>query len=568
MAAPATPDRSDDSVDPTSGFCHTTKIFHSLRPPAPLPPADQPLTIVNYATDLLRSSPTVSDLSSATFLVDAATGDSLTYATFLRQTRALSLGLKRLYPSLSPNDVAFVVCPSSSRIPVLYFALMSIGVTISPSNPLSSQSELAHQIQLTKPKLAFATSQTASKLPSHLIPLGTFLIDSSQFQSLLTVTEPEADIPVPDPQSAVVTQSDTAAILYSSGTTGKVKGVRLSHRNVIALTSGFYHNRREYEPGQPEPHPVALITVPLFHVFGFFMLVKGIAIGETMVLMQRFDFEGMLRAVEKYRVTYMPVSPPLIVAMLKSELTNKYDLSSLLVLGCGGAPLGKDVAEKFKEKFPNVDIIQGYGLTESMGGGTRMIDAEESKHHGSAGKLSENLEAKVVDPETGEGLGPEQRGEIWLRGPVIMQGYVGNEKATAETLDPDGWLKTGDLGYFNSQGHLYIVDRLKELIKYKAYQVPPVELEQLLQSNPKIADAAVIPYPDEDAGQIPMAFVVRKPGFNLTESEVMEFVAKQVAPYKRVRRVAFVNSIPKSPAGKILRRELVNIAVSAPASKL
>ncbi|CAN1802204.1 4-coumarate--CoA ligase-like 9 [Linum perenne] len=539
MAA-ATP---HDSVDPNSGFCSNTKIFRSLRPPSPLPPSDLPLTIVHYASDLLRSSPTVSDLSTATFVVDAATGDVLTYASFLRQTRSLTLALKRLYPSLSPNDVAFIVCPSSVNIPILYFALMSMGVTISPSNTMSSPSELTHQIQLTQPKLAFATSQTASKLPSHLLPLGTILIDSPQFQSLLT----EPEVPGPQFQPPPVRQSDTAAILYSSGTTGKVKGVRLSHRSVIALTSGFYHNRREFELGQVEPHPVSLMTVPLFHVFGFFMLVKAIAIGETVVLMQRFDFEGMLRAVEKYRVTYMPVSPPIIVGMLKSELTKKYDLSSLFVLGCGGAPLGKDVAEKFMEKFPNVDIIQGYGLTESGGGGTRMINAEESKHYGSAGRISENLEAKVVDPETG---------------------YVGNDKATAETLDSEGWLKTGDLGYFNKEGYLYIVDRLKELIKYKAYQVPPVELEQLLQSNPKIADAAVIPYPDEDAGQIPMAFVVRKPEFNLTEAEVMEFVAKQVAPYKKVRRVAFVNSIPKSPAGKILRRELVSIAVSAPASKL
>ncbi|CAN1802205.1 4-coumarate--CoA ligase-like 9 [Linum perenne] len=531
MAA-ATP---HDSVDPNSGFCSNTKIFRSLRPPSPLPPSDLPLTIVHYASDLLRSSPTVSDLSTATFVVDAATGDVLTYASFLRQTRSLTLALKRLYPSLSPNDVAFIVCPSSVNIPILYFALMSMGVTISPSNTMSSPSELTHQIQLTQPKLAFATSQTASKLPSHLLPLGTILIDSPQFQSLLT----EPEVPGPQFQPPPVRQSDTAAILYSSGTTGKVKGVRLSHRSVIALTSGFYHNRREFELGQVEPHPVSLMTVPLFHVFGFFMLVKAIAIGETVVLMQRFDFEGMLRAVEKYRVTYMPVSPPIIVGMLKSELTKKYDLSSLFVLGCGGAPLGKDVAEKFMEKFPNVDIIQGYGLTESGGGGTRMINAEESKHYGSAGRISENLEAKVVDPETGEALGPEQRGEIWLRGPVIMQ----------------GWLS---LKFF----------LLKELIKYKAYQVPPVELEQLLQSNPKIADAAVIPYPDEDAGQIPMAFVVRKPEFNLTEAEVMEFVAKQVAPYKKVRRVAFVNSIPKSPAGKILRRELVSIAVSAPASKL
>ncbi|CAI0548229.1 unnamed protein product [Linum tenue] len=542
MAAAAA-DRSRDCVDPNSGFCRKTKIFQSLRPPTPLPPADEPLSLAHYATSLLRTSPTVTDLSSASFVIDAATGEVLTYAAFLRQTRSLSLALKRLYPSLSPNDVAFILCPASVHTPVLYFALMTLGVAVSPSNPLSSESELAHQIQLTKPKIAFATSQTAPKLPSPL-HFPTILIDSPQFLSLLT----ESTIPpAAEPSALGPSQSDTAAILYSSGTTGKVKGVRLSHRNMIALTSGFYHNRHQHDPAQPDPHPVALMTVPLFHVFGFFMLVKAIAIGETLVLMQRFDFEGMLRAVEKYRVTYMPVSPPLIVAMVKLDLTNKYDLSSLSVLGCGGAPLGKDVAEKFKEKFPNVDIIQGYGLTESGGGGTRMMDAEEMKNYGSAGRISENLEAKVVDPETG---------------------YIGNDQATAETLDAEGWLKTGDLGYINSQGYLYIVDRLKELIKYKAYQVPPAELEALLQSNPKIADAAVIPYPDDDAGQIPMAFIVRKPGSHLTEAEVMDFVAKQVAPYKKIRRVAFVNSIPKSPAGKILRRELVQLAVSGPASKL
>lgn len=188
--------------------------------------------------------------------------------------------------------------------------------------------------------------------------------------------------------------------------------------------------------------------------------------------------------------------------------------------------------------------------------------------YGSVGKLASHLQAKIVDPSTGEAVGPGQRGELWIRGPVVMKGYVGDDKATAETVDSEGWLKTGDLCYFNEDGFLYIVDRLKELIKYKGYQVPPAELEHILQSHPGIADAAVIPYPDEDVGQLPMAFIVRQPGSNLTEQQVMDYVAKQVAPYKKVRRVTFVTSIPKSPAGKILRRELVQQAVSMGASKL
>uniref|UniRef100_A0A5B7AUD0 Putative 4-coumarate--CoA ligase-like 9 n=1 Tax=Davidia involucrata TaxID=16924 RepID=A0A5B7AUD0_DAVIN len=298
------------------------------------------------------------------------------------------------------------------------------------------------------------------------------------------------------------------------------------------------------------------------------MLIRAAALGETLVLMERFDFEGMLRAVEKYKVTYMPVSPPLVVAMAKSDVVSKYDLSSLQLLGCGGAPLGKEVSERFNDRFPNIVIVQGYGLTESGGGITRMIGPDESKKHGSVGRIAENMEAKIVDPATGEALPPEQQGELWLRGPTIMKGYVGDDEATSATLDSEGWLKTGDLCYFDSDGLLYIVDRLKELIKYKAYQVPPAELEHLLQSNPEIADAAVIPYPDEEAGQIPMAYVVRKPGSSITGAQVMDFIAKQVAPYKKIRRIAFINSIPKSPAGKILRRELVNHAVSGASSKL
>ncbi|THF96799.1 hypothetical protein TEA_025743 [Camellia sinensis var. sinensis] len=357
-----------------------------------------------------------------------------------------------------------------------------------------------------------------------------------------------------------VNQSDSAAILYSSGTTGRVKGVELTHRNFIALIAGIHHQSRiEIEENAAAAEPaVSLMILPLFHVFGFFMMIAAAAMGETLVLMERFDFEGMLRAVEEYKVNYMSVSPPLVVALAKSEVAAKYNLTSLRLLGCGGAPLGKEVSQRFTAKFPNVEIVQGYGLTETGGGATGMTGPDESKQFGSVGRLAENMEAKIVDPTTGAALPPGQRGELWLRGPTVMKGdafgaiiyscYVGDDEATAATLDQEGWLKTGDLCYFDSHGFLYIVDRLKELIKYKAYQVPPVELEQLLQLNPEIADAAVIPYPDEEAGQIPMAFVV--------------------APYKKIRRVTFINSIPKSPAGKILRRELTNHALSGASSRL
>ncbi|XVE56627.1 hypothetical protein DITRI_Ditri04bG0025900 [Diplodiscus trichospermus] len=549
------------SIDPNTGFRPQTKIFHSLRPHVPLPPPSQPLSLSQYALSLLRSSSTpAANDGDTTFIIDATNGHSLSYSQFIAQIHSLAHCLRKNYP-LSKNDVAFILSPPSLHVPSLYFALMSLGIVISPANPLSSESEIAHQVQLSKPVIAFATSKTSSKLPS--LKLGTILLDSPQFLSFLAQPDVDNDFI----NRVQVSQHDVAAILYSSGTTGRVKGVMLSHLNMIALIAGFYHIRQPNEEAE-ETHQVSFFTVPWFHVFGFFMLVRAFSMGESVVFMERFEFEGMLRAIEKYKITYMPVSPPLVVAFTKSDLTKKYDLSSLMLLGSGGAPLGKEVAERFKEKFPTVGLVQGYGLTETGGGATRVIGPEEAARYGTVGRLAENMEAKIVDPVTGEALPPGQRGELWLRGPTIMKGYVGDEKATVETLDSEGWLKTGDICYFDSEGFLYVVDRLKELIKYKGYQVPPAELEQLLHSHPEIADAAVIPYPDEEAGQIPMAYVVRNPGSNITEAQVMDYIAKKVAPYKKIRRVAFIDSIPKSPAGKILRRELVNHSLSGGLSKL
>ncbi|KAF5730932.1 4-coumarate--CoA ligase-like 9 [Tripterygium wilfordii] len=546
-----------NSTDLNSGYCSETKIYHSLRASVPLPPIHQPLSVAEYTFSLLRHSSINAEKTS--FLVNSATGQSLTFSQFIQQTQSLAQSLEKIY-SLSKNDVALILAPTSLHVPVLLLSLFSIGVTISPANPISSKSELTHQLQLSKPVIAFATSKTVQKLPS--LPRGSVLIDSPEFLSLLTHTSGNYFRPVD------VNQSDSAAILYSSGTTGRVKAVLLTHGNLIGAVGGYCQTVADSNQGAPKPDPGWLFTLPLFHAYGLLMMLRSCTMGITLVLMERFEFETMLGAIESYRVTYMPVSPPLIVGMVKSELTKKYDLSSLQVLGSGGAPLGKDIIVKFKEKFPHIEIVQGYGLTESTAGASRMMGPDEAARHGSVGRLSEYIEAKIVDPVTGEPLPPSHRGELWIRGPTIMKGYIGDEKATAETLDSEGWLKTGDLCYFDSEGFLYIVDRLKELIKYKAYQVPPAELEHVLQAHSEIADAAVVPYPDEDAGEIPMAFVVRKPGSNITEAQVIDFVAKLVAPYKKVRRVAFVNSIPKSAAGKILRRELVNLAVSGGLAKL
>lgn len=365
-----------------------------------------------------------------------------------------------------------------------------------------------------------------------------------------------------------VDQNDAAALLYSSGTTGESKGVISSHRNMIAMVQviiGRFRLDDEYQRSGGSLNNVFICTVPMFHIYGLVAFATGLlAAGATVVILPKFEMHDLLLAISKYKVSYFPLVPPILVAMVHNadQIKKNYDLSSLRHVLSGGAPLGKEVIEGFMEKFPNVVIMQGYGLTESTAIGASTDCLEESRKYGTAGLLSPSTEAKIVDPVSGKSLGVNQTGELWLRGPTVMKGYFNNDEATASTLTSDGWLKTGDVCYIDDDGFLFVIDRLKELIKYKGYQVPPAELEALLLTHPEIADAAVIPFPDEKVGQFPMAYVVRKAGCTLSENEVMNFVAKEVAPYKKIRRVAFIESVPKNASGKILRKDLIKLATS------
>lgn len=358
-----------------------------------------------------------------------------------------------------------------------------------------------------------------------------------------------------------VNQNDTATLLYSSGTTGPSKGVVSSHKNLIAMVQVVMARFGK----EQETRETFICTVPMFHIYGLAVFAMGLlAMGSTIVVLSKFEMHDMLSWIEKFRATFLPLVPPILVAMLNNAdaIKRKYDLSSLHTVVSGGAPLSKEVTEGFIEKYPNVSIFQGYGLTESSGIGASTESLEESRKYGTAGLVSASTEAMIVDTETAQPLPVNRTGELWLRGPTTMKGYFSNEEATRSTITPEGWLKTGDVCYIDSDGFLFVVDRLKELIKYKGYQVPPAELEALLLTHPAILDAAVIPYPDKEAGQVPMAYVVRNVGSNLSGSQVMDFVAEQVAPYKRIRKVAFISSIPKNPSGKILRKDLIKLATS------
>ncbi|CAJ2669609.1 unnamed protein product [Trifolium pratense] len=531
------------TMDPKTGFNSISRTFQTLRPPLNLPPPHATISAATYILSLHYKSPFP---SSSTLLIDSSTSHQLSYSNIIQRSKTLAKNLT--LRGLTKHHTALILSPNIFQVPILYFALLSIGVVISPANPISTTSDISHFINLSKPVIAFTTSFNR-KLPK--LPLGTILIDSPEFESLTTEVKGNSN----SSTTAVlpeVSQSDVAAILYSSGTTGKSKGVMLTHRNLTATVAAYDAVRIP-----TESPAVSLVTVPFFHVYGFTILLKSVAMMETVVVMERFGLGKMLSVLERFRVTNLVVAPPVVVAMSKEGVTEEYDLSSLKSVVCGGAPLGKDNFDAFKAKFAQVSIIQGYGLTESTAGVIRIVGPEEASRAGTTGRLISGVEAKIVNSDTGEAMSPGEQGELWVRGPPIMKGYVGDPVATSDTL-VDGWLRTGDICYFDNEGFVYVVDRLKELIKYKGYQVAPAELEQLLQSHPEIKDAAVIPYPDEDAGQVPLAFVIRQPQCSMGEAEIIDFVAKQVAPYKKIRHVVFVNSIPKNATGKILRKDLLN----------
>lgn len=298
----------------------------------------------------------------------------------------------------------------------------------------------------------------------------------------------------------------------------------------------------------------ALGLLPFFHIAGMVCVLHlSLYMGGTLILLPRFDLESFLRTIQDYQVQVAPLVPPIVVTLAKHPIVDSYDLSSLELILSGAAPLGADVQHACAERL-KVSVIQGYGMTEAAGITHTSIEAAHKNKSGTVGPCAPNIECKVVDITTGAELGPNQRGELWIRGPQMMRGYLNNAEATSECLDREGWHRTGDIGYADEDGYFYIVDRLKDLIKYKAFQIAPAELEGLLLTHPAVSDAAVIASPDEEAGEVPKALVVLKGA--ATAEEIMGFVTARVAPYKKIRRLEFVEQIPKTAAGKILRRVL------------
>jgi acyl-CoA synthetase (AMP-forming)/AMP-acid ligase II len=512
-------------------------IFRSPYPELGIP--EVPLTPFVF-----RRAP---EIATKPALIDGPSGRTLTYGQLEGAIRRVAAGLNRR--GFSKGDVFAIYSPNLPEYVIAFHAVSLCGGTVTTVNPMFTEGELAAQLQdagarmlLTIPPLMPKAAPAAQRAGiRELVVFG----EAEGAQPFAGLLQPDGEVP----QVATNVRTDIVALPYSSGTTGLPKGVMLTHFNLVA-------NICQTQPFLPsDPIEVLLGVLPFYHIYGLTVLMNIVlSHGQTLVTLPRFELPVFLETIHKYRVTRANLVPPIILALAKHPLVDQYDLSSLRSVTSGAAPLDAELSQACATRLHCL-VNQGYGLTETSPVTNAPTLDPATVRAGSVGQLIPNTEARIVDVVTGQDLNAGQDGEVWLRGPQVMKGYWKRPKETAETIDPEGWLHSGDIGHFDPDGYLYIVDRLKELIKYKGYQVAPAELEALLLTHPAVADAAVVPVPDAEAGEVPKAYVVLKQ--EIAPDDLLDYVAQRVAPYKRIRRIEVVSEIPKATSGKILRRVLV-----------
>jgi long-chain acyl-CoA synthetase len=514
----------------------------------------------------------------------------LTYDQLWRRSCRFANALRRA--GIGPGDVVAVHLPNCPQFPVAYYGVMLAGATFTPTNPLLPVDDLAFQLadsgavaivswQPVARTLAAAQPRTHLRLvvltgpeqatdPAVRLDPKDLHPDEVDFEAMLAGQPEEPPAVTFDPASTL------AHLSYTGGTTGRSKGVELPHRNVITNTlqaschaSGSRPALDEHgglwldQYGDPAEYPVrlgdnvAINLVPWFHAMGVIgYLNVALLTGSTTIIHDHFDPVAYLADAEKHRVTSIGGAPPVFVALTQTPQFDTTDLSSVRRFASGAAPLSRQVLEALRSRFPDAVVGEGYGLTEvTMGATANPVHRSGVRKVGTVGLPIPDTEIKVVNDQ-GAALPPGEAGEVCIRGPQVMRGYHKRPEETAAVLDPDGWLRTGDIGVIDADGYLSIVDRKKDMLLYKGYNVYPRDLEEVLQRHPGVAQAAVVGRPDPMAGELPVAFVVRRAGSEVTGQELQAYVSERVVPYKRVREVHFVEALPVSAAGKILRREL------------
>jgi len=499
-------------------------------------------------------------------LIDPKSAAETSYRQLIGQIDAAAGALAAR--GIEAEDVVGILSPNNRAFATVFHGILRAGGTATTINALFTAMEIAKQLTDSKAKMLVTISSMADQAAAaaqqvgipdeNLIILDGAGQEKSNPPNIVDLLGPK----LAAPQVSIDPALHIAVLPYSSGTTGNPKGVALSHRNLVA-------NVAQIKPLQGmTPDDVVIAVLPFFHIYGMTMLLNAALHSRArLVIMPKFDLAEFLENIQKFQVTVAYIAPPVAVALAKHPIVDDYDLSSLHTMMSGAAPLDDELGKAVATRL-DLHMVQGYGMSELspvshlIPFDTPTILGREDPPLSSTGWAIPNSENKIVDPATGEEIalpaeGLSQPGELWIKGPNVMLGYLNNAQATADTIDADGFLHTGDLAQVDTDGVVYIVDRLKELIKYKGYQVPPAELEALLLTNPKIADVAVIGVVEQETGEeIPKAFVVKQPDTDLTESEVIDFVADHVAPHKKVRAVEFIDLIPKSASGKILRKDL------------
>ncbi|MGA8924198.1 MAG: 4-coumarate--CoA ligase family protein [Candidatus Dormiibacterota bacterium] len=484
-------------------------------------------------------------LSDKVAIVEAGTGRSYTYGRLSTGVRQLAAGLHAR--GFHKGDVLAIMSPNLPEYPIAFHGVARAGGINTTLNPTYTADEIAFQLNDSRARLLVTVPPLVGKAQEAAA--------RSMVEEIIVFGEAEGAVPFasllvdgPAPNVEIDPAEDLVALPYSSGTTGFSKGVMLTHRNLVA---NLVQSAACIEIAEDEK---LMAFLPFFHIYGMTVIMNaGLRHGATLVTMPRFELEPCLKAVQEYRVTRFFLVPPIVVALAKSPIVENYDLSSIKRAFSGAAPLDAETATAVSRRI-GCRLSQGYGLTETSPVTHCVPDSYPEVVAGSVGPSLPNTECKIVDVATGKELGRNDDGEIWIRGPQVMKGYLNNPDATLASIDSDGFFHTGDIGHIDDHDEYFIVDRLKELIKYKGFQVAPAELEALLLSHPMVADVAVIGVHDEEGEEVPKAFVVLKEP--VAPEELMEFVASRVAPHKKVRRVEIVDQIPKSPTGKILRRVL------------